>query len=270
MQPITIAHAFLPCASEWFFTNWLDLLYLFYTTAALTKLIHQVTAMLESNPYVIVYAINFSKAFDTVRHSEHIDKYSKMELPDCVYNWLVDFFRAHTHSSRLGGVESEFIAISASIIQGSVVGPASYVVTGSDFRPLTPGNLMVKFADDTYLVIPSGYLVIRGPCVEEIQHVGDWASTNNLRLNNVESMESVLMSSRCRCTMVIPPPVVATISRVEEIKALDLTISRKFSVAQHVNHRLIVCAVTVCTAHSSTSWPADRRSTYCFSGHSRC
>jgi len=48
-----------------------------------------------------------------------------------------------------GGVISEFIAISASIIQGSAAGPASYDVTGLDLRPLTPGNSMVKFADDT-------------------------------------------------------------------------------------------------------------------------
>jgi len=124
--------------------------------------------MLDSNPYVIVYAIDFSKAFATVRHSKLLDKYSKMEFPDCVYNWLVDFFRAHTHCSRFGGVESEFIAMSASIIQGSAAGPASYVVTGSDLRPLTPGNAMVKFADDTYLVIPASN---RGSCVEEIQQL---------------------------------------------------------------------------------------------------
>jgi len=72
-------------------------------TVALIKLIHEVTAVLESNPYVIVYAIDFSKAFDTVRHSELLDKYSKMELPDCVYNWLVDFFRAHNQQESCGG-----------------------------------------------------------------------------------------------------------------------------------------------------------------------
>src|SRR5664279_2192863 len=73
------------------------------TTAALIKLIHEVTAMLETNPYVIVYAIDFSKAFDTVRHSELLDKYSRMDLPDYVYNWLVSFFRDHTHCTRFGG-----------------------------------------------------------------------------------------------------------------------------------------------------------------------
>ena len=61
------------------------------TTAALIKLIHEVTAMLENNSYVIyaiVYAIDFSKAFDIIRHSELLDKYSRMELPDSIYNKL--------------------------------------------------------------------------------------------------------------------------------------------------------------------------------------
>ena len=30
-----------------------------------------------------------------------------------------------------------------------------------------------------------------------------------------------------------------------------------------------MCAIVVCTAHSATPWPADRRSTHYFSGHSR-
>ena len=111
-----------------------------------------------------------------------------MELPHCVHNWLVDFFRAHTYCSRFGGAESEFIAISASIIQGLAGWLAFYVVTGSDLRPLTPGNSMVKFADDTYLVIPASNC---GSCAEEKQHVGVWSSSNNQRLNHVKSMEIV-------------------------------------------------------------------------------
>jgi len=45
-----------------------------YVSAALIKFIHTVTNMLE---YIIVYAINFSKAFDTERHNELLGKYSK-------------------------------------------------------------------------------------------------------------------------------------------------------------------------------------------------
>ena len=209
------------------------------TTAALIKLIHEVTAMLELNPYVIVYAIDFSKAFDTVRHSELLDKYSRMELPDCVYNWLVDFFRDHSHCTRFRDMESKFIGISASIIQGSAAGPASYVVTSSDLRPLTVGNSMVKFADDTYLVIPASNC---GSCAEEINHVGDWASSNNLRLNHAKSMEIVFVSPRSRRAVVIPAPAVPDIPRVDKIKALGVTLSRRFSVSQHVDQLLISCS----------------------------
>jgi len=42
--------------------------------------------------------------------------------------------------------------------------------------------------------------------------------------------------------MDIPLPAVPIIPRIEEIKALGVTISRKFSAAQHINHLLVSCA----------------------------
>ena len=171
-----------------------------------------------------------------MRHSELLIKYSKLELSDCVYNWLVDFFRGHTHCSRFGGEESEFISISASIIQGSAAGPASFVVTGSDLHPLTAGNLMVKFADDTYLIIPASN---SGSCAREINHVEEWAMLNNLQLNRAKSVEIVFVLPRCRRTVVIPAPAVPDIPRVEVIKVLGVTLTRKLSVAQHVDQLLV-------------------------------
>jgi len=35
------------------------------------------------------------------------------------------------------------------------IGPASYVVNSSDLAALTPGNFLCKYADDTYIIIPS-------------------------------------------------------------------------------------------------------------------
>ena len=43
-------------------------------TAAIISLLHTVTNMLTSNPYVIVLSLDFSKAFDTVRHSTLMKK----------------------------------------------------------------------------------------------------------------------------------------------------------------------------------------------------
>ena len=44
------------------------------TTAALIQFLQTVTNLLETNPYVIVYALDFSKAFDSVRQSAVLHK----------------------------------------------------------------------------------------------------------------------------------------------------------------------------------------------------
>ena len=61
----------------------------------------------------------------------------------------------HSHYTRFCGSMSGQLDISASIIQGSAIGPASYVVNAADLTTVTAGNLMFKYADDTYIVIPA-------------------------------------------------------------------------------------------------------------------
>jgi len=54
---------------------------------------------------------------------------------------------------------SDPLDISASIVQGSVVGPASYVVAASDLHPVSSHNIVVS-DDDIYLIFR---LIIRIP-----------------------------------------------------------------------------------------------------------
>jgi len=44
------------------------------TTAAIIAILHKVIHLLVNNPYVIVIAIDYSKAFNTVRHSTLVEK----------------------------------------------------------------------------------------------------------------------------------------------------------------------------------------------------
>jgi len=70
------------------------------TTAAIITILHTVTQFLVSNTYVIVIAIDFSKAFDTVRHKTLLDKISQLDIPDKIFNWLVDFLAGHSHQTH--------------------------------------------------------------------------------------------------------------------------------------------------------------------------
>lgn len=150
-----------------------------------------------------------------------------MELADCVYNWLVDFFRA-AHGSGVYNQSS----LQSQLAQPSQWGQPRMSSQAQIFTLVTLGNSMVKFADDTYLIIPA---LNRGSCAAEIQNVRDWASSNNLPLNHAKSMEIVFVSIRCQRAVVIPPAAIPTIPIVKEIKAVGLTISREFLGVQHIN-----------------------------------
>jgi hypothetical protein len=52
------------------------------TTGALITILHTVTNLLVINPYVCIIALDFSKAFDTVRHSTLLEKIAKLKIPE--------------------------------------------------------------------------------------------------------------------------------------------------------------------------------------------
>ena len=112
-------------------------------------------------------------------------------MPDNIDNLIENFFLDHSHCIRFGDGVSQFKMMLASIKQVSALGPASYVVTASDLHPVTPDNSMVKFADDTYLIVPAANVQW---CADEIAHVESWAADNNLTLNWIKSMEIVFVS----------------------------------------------------------------------------
>jgi len=100
---------------------------------AIIYTLHKITQLLENNSYVTVYALDFSKAFDSVRHFE---KPAMLELPDHVYNWLMSFFSGHSHCTNYNGMKSAFEIITASVIQVSGIGPAAFAVNAADLKPL--------------------------------------------------------------------------------------------------------------------------------------
>jgi hypothetical protein len=198
--------------------------------------------MLIENPYVIVIAMDFSKAFNMVRHSSLLEKVAQLNLPDSVYNWLVDYFERHMHSTHFQNEESSLLSISASIIQGSGVGPASYVVTSSDLRAITPGNLLCKYADDTYLIVPPCNADTRSAELLNVDKT--WAKANNLRLNQAKTVE-IIFTGQKRRLPVSPPPPLPEIVRVSSIKILGVTVSSTLSVTEHVSNVVSSCAQTV-------------------------
>jgi len=190
-----------------------------------------------------VYALDFSKAFDTVRHHTMLQKMADLDQPDNIYNWLVTFFENHSHSTKFGDECSPILNINSSVIQGSAVGPAAYVVNASDLHPLHSDNTMDKYADDTYLIIPASMV---GTREAELTNVVEWADVNNLRLNHQKSYEIVFTCPADRNhESAQPPPPLSDIVRVSQLKVLGVTIMNNFSMRAHVDATLSSCQSTL-------------------------
>ena len=109
-------------------------------------------------------------------------------------------------------------------------------------RPITDGNEMVKYADDTYLIIPE---VNSASCEDELRHIDQWAVHNNLRLNYRKSVEIVSDArGRHRCAAEQPASL-PNIERVCSIKILGVTINNQLPMSGHITALLRSCARTL-------------------------
>jgi len=102
----------------------------------------------------------------------------------------VGYFQGHSHCTKYENNTSALADISASIIQGSAIGPEFYVVHASDLVSITAGNSLCKYADDTYVIviIPASNHLSR--CAE-LDNIQTWANHNNLHLNRAKCVEIV-------------------------------------------------------------------------------
>jgi len=111
---------------------------------------------------------------------------------------------------------SPLATISASVVQKSGIGPAAYVITASDMRPRNTGNVFIKYANNTYLVIPT---TNDHTWIDELSRMEDWEAENNLRLNTVKSKEITFRAQGVRRKSEPLPPLCLGIERVTELTA---------------------------------------------------
>lgn len=62
-------------------------------------------------------------------------------------------------------------------------------MNASDLQPLHTSNRIVKYADDTYLLVGAA---MRAMIKEELAHVAEWAERNNLCLNTSKSRKTLV------------------------------------------------------------------------------
>ena len=118
----------------------------------------------------------------------------------------------------------------------------SYIVNASDLKAIVSGNKLHKYADDTYLVVPSSNT---SSIPFELEHIVSWSVSNNLQLNYSKCLEMIVTRPRVRKIKAEIPPLIPKIRRVDSLKILGVTVRCNLSMSDHVDNLTASAAQTL-------------------------
>jgi len=111
------------------------------------------------------------------------------------------------------GQTSTWLPVNQSIIQGSGIGPCLYLIYASDLRTLSPQNVIIKYADDTTLLVAQHSLV---DMAQEYNNVCSWSTQNKLSINIHKTKEIIFHCRAARNLSILPP-----LPGIERVKLLQ-------------------------------------------------
>jgi len=104
------------------------------TTAAIIAVLNTVINLLSSPNPTSSSSHWTSPRLSTLYVIHHSSTYLQSLTFLTICNWLVEFFYNHSHCTLFHDQQSSVLDITTSIIQGFAIGPAAYVVTGSQLE----------------------------------------------------------------------------------------------------------------------------------------
>ena len=205
------------------------------TTLCLLDLIHNWLSKMD-NPghYLRACFLDFSKAFDRIDHNIVITKLIDLGVRRSLISWICSFLSNRRQCVKLGQCMSRWLSTSAGVPQGTKLGPILFVMI-NDLKIVSPRSSNWKYVDDVTIseIVPTREVSI---LQNELDTIGNWTSTNNMKLNPKKCKEMIVSFRR---DIEQPPPtlVVENISleRIESHKVLGLTIQNNLKWDLHIS-----------------------------------
>ncbi len=100
----------------------------------------------------LVY-LDFTKAFDSVKHRFLLAKLKSSGIDGAVLNWIKSYLSNRSYQVHIDGVLSEEAPSHSGVAQGSVISPLLFLLYINDL-PAALGDSAFLFGDDVKMVYP--------------------------------------------------------------------------------------------------------------------
>ena len=154
------------------------------TFDALRTLNEEIYSALDSKRSLLNIYIDFSKAFDTVKHDILLIKLYHYGIRGIIFNWFSDYLSQRTQSIKLSQHVSSSSLISYGVPQGSVLGPILFLIYINDLPNIFTNLKAILFADDLTLHVTGDDInTMIHNANADLETLYSWCLSNRLTLN---------------------------------------------------------------------------------------
>ena len=205
-------------------------------------LIHfdRITAALEKGQGVDVVYLDFAKAFDKVDHGITLNKLKSLGIHGALGRWIYSFLTNRTQSVIVEGRKSSSKPVISGVPQGSVLGPLLFLILMGDIDQNIATAFLSSFADDTRV----GNCILSPLDTSQLQAdlevVYKWSKDNNMEFHcdKFELMRyRTTASKEAQNQSDYQSFDGATISEVQHVRDLGVTLSNDATFKQHIHER---------------------------------
>ena len=219
------------------------------TESALLKVTSDALMAADQGEVTLLGLLDLSSAFDCVDHGIFL---RRMELSfgvtDCALAWTASYLCDRCQRVHYNGVDSRTVSISCGVPQGSVLGPAYFLLYSANVFEIARryGFLIHGYADDLQLYqhcASSDMDSLNIRFINCLQGIQEWMSRNRLRLNASKTEVIWLGSSRRLKNLTLPAVVLSgcLIPLSTSVRSLGVIVDSGLTFSDHISKLVNNC-----------------------------
>ncbi|CAB3995079.1 Hypothetical predicted protein [Paramuricea clavata] len=207
---------------------------------------------MDSKELTVIVLLDLSKAFDSIDHRKLLTKLKALGLSLGALEWFKSYLTGRTQQMKIGSVVSEPGHINHGVLQGSILGPASFNIYFNDLPTIPNFGDLKSYVDDSklYLSFPIKYVseVMRN-INEDLSKITAWCCHNSLLIN--PDKIKVLVPGTHKMLQRLPDDFYVTLLEkriTPTISARDLGIQldSTLSFNEHIANTVSTCIASLC------------------------
>ena len=209
----------------------------FSTSHAITETLQFIYDNIDNDYITLAFFLDFSKAFDCVRHDILLKKMYRYGVRGIALDWFKSYLHNRQQYVDVNGKMSGNLTVERGVPQGSILGPLLFLIFINDFPNCSQNFKFTLFADDSTLARTfHNYLStndIKQQLSLNLEEIRQWLKANHIKINTDKSY--YISFSYRRLIDIGPIPFGDdSIHQCDSTKFLGLTLEKQLSYRKHI------------------------------------